>query len=191
MKCMDHEFPGARPIFPASVFEHSHFFHPVDKHKYCVVSSLPCFQFQRVIFWKLSIIQNGPWVCLPINTWYYDLWLPHWVRSQRTLLLLILCYFYVTIELRINQSVKLHLHDTEEPATAPAFRGMKAFVVLGPLSLSLQMHLGAQQCLQWHSCTGSSLGTTSMQVALWLVCNWNMLFKLKRSVLRKSRFARK
>lgn len=151
MKCMDHELPGARPIFPCLCSWTFTFFHPVDKHKYCVVSSLPCFKFQHVIFWKLIIIQNGSWIYLSINTWYYELWVPRWVHSQHTLLLLVLCYFCVTIELHINPLVKLHLHDPGEPATAPRFRAMKVFALLGPLSMSLQMHLGAQRLLQWHS----------------------------------------
>lgn len=119
--------------------------HPVDRHKYCVVSSLPCFQFQHVISCTLSVVQAGSWVYLSINIWHYDLWIPPWV------LLLLLGCFCVNTELFNNPLGKLHLCDTEGTATAPAPRGVKGFPLLGPLSLNLQMHLAAQQLLQGHS----------------------------------------
>lgn len=147
--------PWSTSNFPCLYSSTFTFFHPVDKHKYCVVSSLPCFQFQHVIFWKLSIIQSGSWVYLSINTWCYDLWLLDCVHSQHTVLLQILCCFCITIELYVNQSVKLHLYGTEEPATEPTFRYLEALALLGLLSLSLWVHLGAQKFLQWHSCMPS------------------------------------
>lgn len=154
------------------------FSHPVDKHKYCVVSSLPCFQSQHVIFWKLPIIQSASWVYLSINTWYYGLWLCHWVHSQRTLLLLVLCCFCVTIELRLNRSVKLHLPDTEEPATAPTSRGMKVFAQSSEPESSSASWCSATLAMTFLH-TEPSPGTTSIQEAEWLICNWNVPFKLK------------
>lgn len=131
------------------------FSRPVDRHKYCVVSSLPCFQFQHVISWKLSVVQSGSWVYLSINTWHYDLWIPHWLYPQCTLLLLVLGCFCVNTELFNDPPVKLHLCDTEGPATAPASRGVKGFALLEPwiwrFSLNLQIYLGSQQLLQGHA----------------------------------------
>lgn len=155
-----HEIHGSRAPWSTSNFlclcsSTLTFSRPVDSHKYCVVSSLPCFQFQHVISWTLSVIQDGAWVYLSINTRHYDLWIPLWVYSRYKLFLLVLSCFCVNTELFNNPSVKLHLCDTEGSATAPAPRGVKDFALLGPwiwrFSLNLQTHLGTQQLLQGHS----------------------------------------